>query len=100
MTGSVPSITLSPISPTSRATTRQVAAANPRVRPSAARKPAVVVRAAWVHLQFINRVWRERRMLARLDDCALKDIGLNRADVERETGRSPLDLPTRRNRWE
>lgn len=104
MTGSVPSIALSPISP-SRAATRQVVAPKPLVRPQVQRKSVVVVvvvtvSAAWVHLRFINRVWRERRMLARLDDRALKDIGLNRADVERETGRSPFDLPTRRNRWE
>ena len=59
-----------------------------------------MVWSAWVHLQFINRVWRERRMLAGLDDRALKDIGLNRADVAQETGRSPFDLPRRRNRWE
>ena len=58
------------------------------------------VSAAWANVRFMNRVWRERRMLASLDDNALKDIGLNRADVERETGRSPLDLPTCRNRWE
>jgi uncharacterized protein YjiS (DUF1127 family) len=56
--------------------------------------------AAWLQLRFINRIWRERRMLAALDDAALKDIGLSRADVERETGRSPLDLPRRRNHWE
>jgi uncharacterized protein YjiS (DUF1127 family) len=101
MTGSVPLIALSPISQRCAPATHQVAAAKTQVRPLGTRKPAVVmVRSAWVHLQFINRVWRERRMLASLDDCALKDIGLNRADVERETGRSPLDLPKRRNRWE
>lgn len=41
-------------------------------------------------------VWKERRALARLDDCILKDIGLSRADVEREVSRSLLDLPRRR----
>jgi len=55
------------------------------------------------HTAFLDRawlafvVWKERRALARLDDCALKDIGLSRADVEGEVGRSPLDLP--RNRF-
>jgi uncharacterized protein YjiS (DUF1127 family) len=99
MTGSVPSITLSPISHSSAITTRQGVAPHTLARPQAARKPVmVVVRAAWVHLRFINRVWQERRMLASLDDTALKDIGLNRADVEREAGRSPLDLPKRRYR--
>jgi Domain of unknown function (DUF1127) len=101
MTGSVPSIALSPISPSCATATHQVAVAKTQVRPLGMRKPAVVmVWSGWVHLQFINRVWRERRMLASLDDSALKDIGLNRADVERETGRSPFDLPKRRNRWE
>lgn len=28
--------------------------------------------------------WHERQLLARLSDDALKDIGLNRADVEQE----------------
>jgi uncharacterized protein YjiS (DUF1127 family) len=101
MTGSVPSITLSPMSHSSAITTRQVVAPKTLARPQAARKPVMmVVRTAWVQLQFINRVWQERRMLASLDDCALKDIGLNRADVEREAGRSPLDLPQRRHRWQ
>jgi uncharacterized protein YjiS (DUF1127 family) len=101
MTGSVPSITLSPISQRRATMTCQVTATRTLARPQAARKPVVVmVRAAWVQLQFINRVWSERRMLASLDDNALKDIGLNRADVEREAGRSPFDLPKRRNRRE
>jgi uncharacterized protein YjiS (DUF1127 family) len=28
--------------------------------------------------------WHERQLLARLSDAALRDIGLNRADVEQE----------------
>jgi len=31
---------------------------------------------------------RERRVLRWMDDRALRDVGLNRADVERESGRS------------
>jgi uncharacterized protein YjiS (DUF1127 family) len=101
MTGSVPSITLSSTSQHTAASTRQVTATNLGVHRHGARQPEVTtVRAAWAQLRFINRVWRERRMLASLDDSTLKDIGLNRADVEREAGRSPFDLPQRRNRWE
>jgi uncharacterized protein YjiS (DUF1127 family) len=55
------------------------------------------VAAGWVHWRYMNRVWRERRLLQSLDDVALKDIGLTRADVEREAGRSVLDLPNRRS---
>ena len=36
---------------------------------------------------------RQRRQLADLDDGLLKDIGLSRADVERECGRWPWDGP-------
>lgn len=39
------------------------------------------------------RIGRERRLLAGLDDAALKDIGLSRADVARECRRALWDLP-------
>ena len=102
MTGSVPSIAVPAVSRCSHPTLQTVASKPAVLRQCGMRKPLVVmagatVWAAWVQLQFINRVWRERRMLASLDDRALKDIGLNRADAERESGRSPLDLPQRRN---
>jgi len=38
-------------------------------------------------------VRRERLALERLDDEALLDLGLTRADVRRETGRSFWDAP-------
>jgi uncharacterized protein YjiS (DUF1127 family) len=41
-------------------------------------------------------VARERNTLAELDDRALKDIGLSRADVEGEIQRPIWDLPSRR----
>jgi uncharacterized protein YjiS (DUF1127 family) len=37
---------------------------------------------------------RERRQLRELDAAQLKDIGLSRADVERECRRWPWDCPT------
>lgn len=39
------------------------------------------------------QVGRERRLLAGLDDAALKDIGLSRADVANECRRPAWDLP-------
>ncbi len=47
-------------------------------------------------LKLVVRVWNERKVLQNLDDRALRDIGLNRSDVERELSRSPLDLPSNR----
>ena len=38
-------------------------------------------------------VWRQRRALERLDDAALRDIGLTRAEVEREASRPIWSLP-------
>jgi uncharacterized protein YjiS (DUF1127 family) len=99
MTGSVPTITLPIQSASCSTAVRPDRATPPRMHlADGQRKPVVVVVVvhAWHHLLHINRVWRERRLLAALDDRALKDIGLNRADVERETSRSPLDLPAAR----
>ena len=38
-------------------------------------------------------VWRQRRALERLDDAALRDLGLTRADVSREVARPLWSLP-------
>lgn len=49
-------------------------------------------------LAFMERageVARQRRALLRLDDHALKDIGISRADAWREGGRPWWDLPAR-----
>ena len=95
MTGSVPTIALTSISPSLRHPSATAVVIGPRQT----RKPVVAtIAAAWQHLQLIDRIWRERRLLAGLSDHALKDIGLNRADVEREISRSPFDLPRHRNR--
>jgi len=42
------------------------------------------------------RVRRERRQLAALDDAQLADLGLTRADAERESRRGLLDIPAHR----
>jgi uncharacterized protein YjiS (DUF1127 family) len=48
---------------------------------------------AW--LELCQNRWHERRQLESLDDNALKDIGLSRADVEREINRWPWEGPRR-----
>ncbi|MEM6386644.1 MAG: DUF1127 domain-containing protein [Pseudomonadota bacterium] len=41
-------------------------------------------------------IWRERRVLEGLEPHMLRDLGLTRTDVERETKRPVWDAP---NRW-
>lgn len=41
-------------------------------------------------------VWRERQALKRLDDAALEDLGLTRADADREAGYGLTHLPIMR----
>ena len=38
-------------------------------------------------------VWRQRRALERLDDAALRDLGLSRAEVMAEAARPLWSLP-------
>lgn len=45
------------------------------------------VRGGWMRLQRWQQLRHERRQLWRLSDAMLKDIGLSRADVEREASR-------------
>ncbi len=55
-----------------------------------------------VILSFLNffahclEVAGERHKLSKLDDRMLKDVGLSRADVHRETSRSFWDVPSDR----
>jgi uncharacterized protein YjiS (DUF1127 family) len=53
---------------------------------------------AFVMLELVMQVRKERRSLTELGDAGLKDIGLNRADVFAESGRSFWDLPSDRLR--
>jgi uncharacterized protein YjiS (DUF1127 family) len=46
-------------------------------------------------LELCQNRWRQRRQLSELDDAALKDIGLSRADVAREVRRWPWEGPRR-----
>lgn len=47
-------------------------------------------------LSLAYRVRRERRALLALGDRGLKDIGLSRADVQREVNRGFWDIPMQR----
>ena len=40
-----------------------------------------------------HAVWRQRRALSRLDDAALKDIGVSRGEAHREARRPAWDVP-------
>jgi len=51
--------------------------------------------AAWRRLGLLFRTMRTRRQLARLDERALKDIGLNRAQALEEASRMPWDIGPR-----
>lgn len=50
----------------------------------------------WRMLQRWRQLARERGQLARLDDAALKDLGLSRADVLQEAERPFWDDPLRK----
>jgi uncharacterized protein YjiS (DUF1127 family) len=50
----------------------------------------------WLRLRRWRQLAGERYQLARLDDAALKDLGLSRADVLQESERPFWDDPLRR----
>ncbi|HML42420.1 MAG: DUF1127 domain-containing protein [Hyphomicrobium zavarzinii] len=51
---------------------------------------------AFLVIERVFRTLRERRALMQLDERALKDIGLSRADAHGEWSRSFWDLPRER----
>lgn len=67
--------------------------------PSVAHCPANQTsgRARWTtliaRLELMWQIHRERSMLQRLDDHMLKDLGLDRGQVETEAARSFFDVP-------
>jgi uncharacterized protein YjiS (DUF1127 family) len=58
--------------------------------------PTIGLDAWWSRFKRWNQLARQRRQLAMLDDAALKDIGLNRADVMQESERPFWDDPLKR----
>jgi uncharacterized protein YjiS (DUF1127 family) len=63
----------------------------PLARPGFAVKARLTHAVSWVERAF--RTARERRQLMALDERALKDIGLSRADAHSEWTRRFWDLP-------
>lgn len=57
-----------------------------------------LVRAAWWQIRRWQQLAKQRRQLASLNEAALKDIGLSRADVYRESERPFWDDPLARGR--
>ena len=62
--------------------------------PRAACKPSAPRRPLLRRLLDLQALWRQRRRLAELDDAALRDIGISRADALREAARKPWDAPS------
>lgn len=58
--------------------------------------PRINLGLLWLRLRRWQQLARERRQLAMLDDVALKDLGLSRADVMRESERPFWDDPLKR----
>lgn len=59
-------------------------------------RPALAMQAIWMQLKRWGQLARQRRQLAMLDDAALKDLGLSRADAQQESDRPFWDDPFRR----
>jgi uncharacterized protein YjiS (DUF1127 family) len=55
--------------------------------------PASRPQSALGRLRLWNRLHRQRRSLAELDDAMLRDIGVTRAEALAEARRSPWDVP-------
>jgi uncharacterized protein YjiS (DUF1127 family) len=55
--------------------------------------PAVRPLLPWAKLQFAVAAYRQRQTLRRLDANALNDIGITRAQAEREASRKLWDVP-------
>ncbi|MEX6503348.1 DUF1127 domain-containing protein [Pseudomonas zhanjiangensis] len=55
--------------------------------------PVALLRGAWLQVRRWQQLARERRQLATLDTAALKDLGLTRGDVFRESERPFWDDP-------
>jgi hypothetical protein len=68
-------------------------ATNCRFRPERAPEKTAPGHFAPANGQFCPEVARQRRQLFTLDERVLKDIGVTRADADREAGRDFWDIP-------
>ncbi len=59
-------------------------------------RPRQLLKAAWYQVVRWWQLAEQRRLLAMLDESALKDIGLSRADVLQESERPFWDDPLKR----
>jgi uncharacterized protein YjiS (DUF1127 family) len=57
------------------------------------------ISSVFLTLELAMQVHRERRSLTLLDSSALKDMGLDQAEVNVESGRGFWDVPADRIRW-
>jgi len=48
----------------------------------------------FARLSLAHAAWRQRRALARLDNAALNDIGISRAEAQNESARPVWDVPS------
>ena len=66
------------------------------LRPAASLNLGAAALKVFERVELAFKVARERHNLAGLDERMLKDIGLNSADVHRETSRAVWDTPRTR----
>jgi len=57
-------------------------------------------RRPWRRFQYVLEVNAERRQLAMLDEAALKDLGVSRAQAAFEASRAPWDVAARVEEYE
>ncbi|AVO39351.1 DUF1127 domain-containing protein [Pukyongiella litopenaei] len=61
--------------------------------PNSCARPCAATPQAGGFLRRSLALWHQRRALARLDDDALRDIGISRAEARREARRPAWDVP-------
>ena len=52
------------------------------------------IKTIFANLLKFEALWRQRQKLSQLDDAALRDMGISRADAQREARRVAWDVPS------